>query len=411
MDTDSPEGDNRDLLKERQKESLAKLLQITSALNNLYGQIEKLKLTQAQHMELVAKYNDEIARLKGAIDDMRKKLYPEEAEQNKTNSNNVKYEIQPAKYYNTAVKLQFGLSFPEYNICCAKFSPDGSVLAVPSGNQLIIFRTSNLEMVSYVDIPARVDGAKYAPTRYIEFSPNMNFVAISGQSDDVIVYLLQELKIVANLNHYPSKVLSFQFSDDSAFLYTSGLDSQIVMWNTTDFTVYKQIKLNPIRPIVTLVMSNTNLFSRLYVGFGNSTLGIFHPSLDTQPEFSYNFVNRLISLAITKDGSYLAVASMDFEVTVWSVGNQIFKFTTLAGHNGPVTAVCFNPQGTLLFSGSKDETIRCWDFRNQKLIFTIKQPANTIFNIHHHPILNIILISAGDGVIYMFEYDPAALNA
>jgi WD40 repeat protein len=38
----------------------------------------------------------------------------------------------------------------------------------------------------------------------------------------------------------------------------------------------------------------------------------------------------------------------------------------LAGHTGPVNAVAFSPGGTILATGSSDETIRLWDMVRPK---------------------------------------------
>jgi WD40 repeat protein len=45
---------------------------------------------------------------------------------------------------------------------------------------------------------------------------------------------------------------------------------------------------------------------------------------------------------------------------VWDAADGRQRLT-LRGHAAPVTCVCFSPDGKMLASGSKDETIKLWD--------------------------------------------------
>ncbi len=46
----------------------------------------------------------------------------------------------------------------------------------------------------------------------------------------------------------------------------------------------------------------------------------------------------------------------------WDVSARREFFPPLTGHTEKVHAVVFSPDGTTLFSGSDDRTIRCWDW-------------------------------------------------
>lgn len=60
------------------------------------------------------------------------------------------------------------------------------------------------------------------------------------------------------------------------------------------------------------------------------------------------------------DGEYLASASDDKTIIVWSFEDRE-AFKTLRGHTNFVFCVNFNPDTNLLVSGGYDETIRVWD--------------------------------------------------
>jgi periodic tryptophan protein 2 len=48
-----------------------------------------------------------------------------------------------------------------------------------------------------------------------------------------------------------------------------------------------------------------------------------------------------------------------FQIHIWSLKTGRL-LDILAGHQGPVTSLCFSPESSLLASGSWDKTVRLW---------------------------------------------------
>jgi WD40 repeat protein len=64
-------------------------------------------------------------------------------------------------------------------------------------------------------------------------------------------------------------------------------------------------------------------------------------------------------VAINLDGSLLASGSADQTIKLWSLPDGALLHT-LGGHTDFVWPVAFSPDGTLLASGSTDKTIKLW---------------------------------------------------
>jgi RNA polymerase sigma factor (sigma-70 family) len=68
----------------------------------------------------------------------------------------------------------------------------------------------------------------------------------------------------------------------------------------------------------------------------------------------------ILCLAFSPTGTILASGSQDQTVRLWDVAD-IHPKLSLTGHDGPVLAVAFSPNGQLLASGGADHNIRIWD--------------------------------------------------
>ena len=66
------------------------------------------------------------------------------------------------------------------------------------------------------------------------------------------------------------------------------------------------------------------------------------------------------SVSFSPDGSILASGSWDDTVRLWDVETGM-PFRTLEGHTDGVSSVSFSPDGSTLASGSWDDTVRLWD--------------------------------------------------
>jgi len=75
---------------------------------------------------------------------------------------------------------------------------------------------------------------------------------------------------------------------------------------------------------------------------------------------SLNNDARVLSVAISPNGQYVAAGSMDADVRIWDVSTgQLVE--RLRGHRSDICSVAFTPDGKGLVSGSLDKTLKFWD--------------------------------------------------
>ncbi|MFA5923750.1 MAG: WD40 repeat domain-containing protein [Methylococcaceae bacterium] len=73
------------------------------------------------------------------------------------------------------------------------------------------------------------------------------------------------------------------------------------------------------------------------------------------------------STALSPDGKHFAVGMGNGMALLWDLRTNPPSRRELSGHNGPVTAVAFSPDSSLLASGGHDTTIRLWNVANGEL--------------------------------------------
>ncbi len=76
--------------------------------------------------------------------------------------------------------------------------------------------------------------------------------------------------------------------------------------------------------------------------------------------------------AFSPNGQILASCSRDQTIRLWDVATGTHK-KTLSGHTDFVTSVSFSPDGKTLASGSLDNTIRLWDIETGAHVKTLKE--------------------------------------
>jgi WD40 repeat protein len=109
------------------------------------------------------------------------------------------------------------------------------------------------------------------------------------------------------------------------------------------------------------------------------------------------------SVAISKDGSLIAVAGDDHYVRLLST-TDLKLVRTLKGHRERVYAVAFSPEGSLLASAGWDGTIKLWTLATGE-VENFTSGADKFYSVAFDPKVPLKYVLAGDGEGFVHIWD------
>ena len=306
-------------------------------------------------------------------------------------------------YNKQNVKLRYALNMDSV-LCTIRFNGDGSLFAFADGKNVFIMNSADGSLIGACQIPRT--GHTEPHTRAIVFSPDSRLIALSGHDNNVIVIDVQSRRHLGTLEAHQSPVSSLAFLSDSVTLITADIDGMLYVW---DVDVMKPKILVPYtkgeskeeRRIMSLSVARDDKF--IVVGFLSGSIGIYEKTFQQPPMIFTSHSEPLFSVTVSPQG-LIGTASHDKTAKVWRVSSVASCKKVLEGHTDLVLTVAFAPEEPIVFTGSKDESIKCWNYETGENLFTLTGHKNTVFQIDHHPTAKTIVSCSGEGLVCVWDY-------
>jgi len=236
------------------------------------------------------------------------------------------------------------------------FSPDGQYLASASDDHRVkLWDVATGECLqTYIGHTFSVNAVVFSPVRGASPEENGQIIASCAQDSTIRLWRTFPGKSspeIQTLGGHNGRVWSIAFSPDGRTLVSGGEDLTVRLWD---------------------------------VATGECVA-----------EWSAH-TDWVRSVAFSPDGRSVATASYDRSIKIWDVGKipdgweqlGIYIPTclhTLTGHQQPVSAIAFSPDGRQLVSSSFDKTIKLWDTNSGKCVQTLLGHRNRIWTVAFHP--------------------------
>lgn len=290
--------------------------------------------------------------------------------------------MNTSKGYPTKITILIGLSVLSLAFTGRGFSDETEPILIPLENVVDIIKDKSLPGQGYI-------------TGELAFSPDGKILAL-GVGKNIILWNVESEKTntLTASTKFTSKP-EFCFSPDGKTIVSVMGTEKIILWDVSTGNG-KVIDSNNI-PIFDVTFSpDGNTIAS--VGRFNG-IHLWDAKSGKRIRTLEHTFNDLLAVRFSPDGNILAaIIDGDNNIAFWDIrtGKMI---NVLRGHTDGIEAITFSPDGRILASGSFDKSIILWDVATGNKIWDIQGLPNWVYDLAFSPDGKTLAVALGPDVM------------
>lgn len=300
---------------------------------------------------------------------------------------------------------------------CAKFSPDGSRVAIVKGTVVLIWELEG------DGTPLIITTSHIRPISDVCWSPDGQCVATASDDFSIETTHLEYGSLHRFMGH-TAPVVSLCFNDKGNLLFSSSMDESIKIWDVLNGSVMRTVAAHS-ESVVSIDIpadDSTIVCSGSYDGLirvFDTASGHCLKTLTYDKDWkSENGVVPITQVKCSRNGRYLVVKSLDGIVKLWDCirGYVVRTFKVESDEVRNLQRSCgmdlLYPESGLppvVVSGYELGQIYCWDSADKRLVQLLegeRHRGSPIMSIHCHG--NLMCSLSLDGECNLWEWKQSA---
>jgi WD40 repeat protein len=151
-------------------------------------------------------------------------------------------------------------------------------------------------------------------------------------------------------------IVDFAFTTDGSKLVVTHDDGVVDVWDAAERALLASYR--PAQPAVSALATLPGT-DRMVVADLTGALSVLDIISGQTVLVLDGVATRSRAIAVSPDGALVAAPQPDGAIGLWSTHSGS-RVGVAPGHNGPVTSLVFDVDGTRLYSASEDGTVRSW---------------------------------------------------
>ena len=388
--------------------------QVYNAVCKIHSDSNQLQMLRSQCLIHWLQYKDDMEdikffqkKLRNLFEKVGSLSVPSQLNQNFSNLQqcqpNIKINSNNSFFnQNIHLKKAFQISNP---ILSCSFNSNGSIFAFVTKDTAYIMNSNDFELITTANIKISINPSIDNIIVSLSFSKNNQYLAISGCESEIILISPQNGQFLGTLKNNNSISTTLSFSNDSSKLFSGYNDGSIILWDIKTFEIIYKRQIGQNEIINGLSITQDEKF--ISCSFLSGSIVLFEPNYNPKEEqqvMSFNAQSSgITSLSMSNDGTLLASGSPDNTVKIWSVKGIASCINTLR-HSNSVLSIDFSFDKLILLSTSKDTSIKGWNIKSGELLFSIFVHQNSILKIIHHPNQKSFITVSLDGLFCYWNY-------
>jgi len=308
------------------------------------------------------------------------------------------------------IDLEMQRRLTTINSACIAFSPDGRRLAVGEHHgkpdcRVAVFDVASKKLIADYQISGRGKDVKRTGVSAVCFSRDGRWLVAGLRDGDLLVWdTEQDRPTPIALKQHTAKILKIAFAPGGDELLVGSFDGWVSRWRATgDWKKISAAKVDV--QLDDLAMSPDGTFLACQVGWECKVLEVGSlMRTPPSPRVVLQHAHVRHPLAYSPDGRYLVTSDelKEDRMQLWD-DRGIKTDRTLVDpdlgrtHMEEVHHVEFNPDGTLLVSGSADNTVKIWDLASNRLVLTLPVFTEALVYPTFSPDGRVLAVGSSEG--------------